>query len=107
MCYRFPIFGTYVVVIVFGECVIVFQPKPCVTNPMSSLYISPMTDKKATHHIGIKRNVKGLYRDMLENGKENGDCYLVAKLHMSSWVTVRPQLHLKLAKVQKPAQCIA
>ena len=53
-----------------GECVIVFQfsghmlslsflvsvlsfsnQKPCVTNPMSSLYISPMTDKKATHHI--------------------------------------------------------
>ena len=27
MCYRFPIFGVYVVVIVFGECVIVFQSK--------------------------------------------------------------------------------
>ena len=34
-----------------GECVIVFLSKPCVTNPMSILYISPMTDKKTTHHM--------------------------------------------------------
>ena len=53
-----------------GECVIVFHfsgymlslsflmsalsfsnQNPCVTNPMSILYISPMTDKKTTHHI--------------------------------------------------------
>ena len=27
MCYRFPIFGVSVVVIVFGECVMVFQSK--------------------------------------------------------------------------------
>ena len=39
-------FGVYVVVIVFGERVIVFQSKPCVMNPVSILYISPMTDKK-------------------------------------------------------------
>ena len=72
-----------------GECVIVFQfsgymlslsflvsvlsfsnQKPCVTNPMSILYISPMTDKKTTHHIGsliraIRENIKyprGLHR---------------------------------------------
>ena len=55
-----------------GECVIVFQlsgyvlslsflvsvlsfsnQKPCVRNPMSILYISPMTDKKNTHHVAI------------------------------------------------------
>ena len=58
-----------------GECVIVFQfsgymlslsflvsvlsfsnQKPCITNPMSILYMSPMTDKKTTHHIEIMEN---------------------------------------------------
>ena len=27
--------------------------KPYVTNPMSILYTSPMTDKKTTHHLGL------------------------------------------------------
>ena len=55
-----------------GECVIVFQfsvymlslsflvsassfsnQNPCVTNPMSILYISPMTDKKTMHHMAF------------------------------------------------------
>ena len=50
----FLIFGVHVVVLFFGECAIVFQSKTCVTNPMSILYISPMTDKKTTHHnIGV------------------------------------------------------
>ena len=44
----FPIFGVYVVIIVFGECVIVFQSKPCVTNPVSILYISPIRIKSRT-----------------------------------------------------------
>ena len=45
MCYRFPVSGDYVVVMVCGECVIVFQSKPCVMNSVSILYISPMTDQ--------------------------------------------------------------
>ena len=54
MCYCCPIFGVYVVVIVFGECVIVFQSKPCVRNAMSILYIYPLTDDKTTtRHIYI------------------------------------------------------
>ena len=46
MCYRFPSFGACVDVIVVGERVIVFQSKTLLTNPRSSLYIAPMTDKK-------------------------------------------------------------
>ena len=38
--------GGCVVDIVFGECAIVFQSKHCDTNPVSILFISPMTDKK-------------------------------------------------------------
>ena len=47
VCSRVPIFGVHVVVIIFGErC-------GCVTNPVSIFYISPRTDKKHTHHIGL------------------------------------------------------
>ena len=64
MCYRFPILVVYVVVIIFGECCIVFLSKPCVTNPVSILYISPMTDKKT--HTSCR-----------DNGKEKGNYYKI------------------------------
>ena len=32
--------------------------KHCVMNPMSILYISPMTDKKTTHHMFDQQSVK-------------------------------------------------
>ena len=44
----FPMSGVHAVVIIFGECALVFQSKPCAMN----LYTSPMTDTKTTHHIG-------------------------------------------------------
>ena len=53
MCYRFPIYIVYVVVIVLGECVVLFQSKPCITNPVSILYISPVTDNKTTHQVAV------------------------------------------------------
>ena len=64
MCYRFPILVVHVVVIIFGKCFIVFQSKPCVTNPVSILYISPMTDNKS--HTSCR-----------DNGKEKGNYYII------------------------------
>ena len=41
--------------------------KPCVTNPMSILYISPLTDKKTTHHnIGLHRVYIGIMEKKME-----------------------------------------
>ena len=75
-----------------GECAIVFQflgymlslsflasvlsfsnQKPCVTNPMPILYISPMTDKKTTHHMAggdiqeLWKDISWVHRDVQGN----------------------------------------
>ena len=46
MCYGFRIFGEYVVVIIFSGVLSFSNQQASVTNPMSILYISPMTDEK-------------------------------------------------------------
>ena len=53
MCYRVPIFGVYVVVSFLVSALSLSNRKPCITNPMSILYISPMTDKTTTHHMVV------------------------------------------------------
>ena len=47
-------FSVYMLSLSFLVSVLSFSDqKPSVTNPMSILYISPMTDRKTTHHIEI------------------------------------------------------
>ena len=57
----FPFFSGYMLSLSFVVSVLSFpNQNPCITNPMSIPYISPMTDKKTTRHIGIVQGYTGV-----------------------------------------------
>ena len=61
-CFTVFQFSVYMLSLSFLVSVLSFSnQKPCVRNPMSMLYISPMTDKKTAHHMVVSMNNRRQY----------------------------------------------